>query len=375
MARRFSNSMDIKRQNLADTLREILSCENISLLDLTRKLSLSGTSVLQNVKNLTSLGLAREVGSYESTGGRKARAYAPIKDARLAIGLDLTRNHVGGVLINLGGGIDRFQRQRVKFSMDAAYFENLGGIVKELASGVEDRVLGVGIALPGIVDNADKILRYSHVLDLRDVSTDIFSAHIPFGCQFINDANAAGLAEVNGEKNAGMLVYLSLSSSVGGAIIPDGAIYQGQDLRAGEFGHMTIVPNGRQCYCGKLGCLDAYCASSHLAAMADGSLENFFAALAAGDAAKSQAWRECLYYLAIAVNNINMVMDCPVVVGGYLGAYLEEFGGDFLEILASRNTFGNDTSWLRYCRYKKEAAAVGAALSHVNNFINSISMP
>lgn len=100
MTMRLSSSMDIKRQNLANTLHCILSCEHISVLDLTRKLSLSGTSVLQNVKILTELGLAREVGSYESTDGRKAKAYAPLKDARFAVGLDLTRNHVESVLIN-----------------------------------------------------------------------------------------------------------------------------------------------------------------------------------------------------------------------------------------------------------------------------------
>lgn len=367
--------MDIKRQNLANTLHGILACDHVSLLDLGRKLGLSSTSVLQNVRIIAELGLAREVGSYESTGGRKARAYAPVRDARLAVGLDLTRNHIASVLINLGGQIERFQRERVPFSNDEIYFRKLGEITRELTAGVEDRILGVGLALPGIVDNSNAMLRYSHVFGLTDISTGIFSRHIPFACKFINDADAAGVAEVYGEKNSGMLVYLSLSSSVGGAILNDGALCEGQNLRMGEIGHMTVVPDGRPCYCGKFGCLDAYCSSMPLAMMANGNLEEFFRDMEAGDAQKRAAWEECLHYLAIAVNNINMILDCDVIVGGYLGAYLEQFPGDFPAILASRNPFNNDASYLRYCRYKKEAAAVGAALTHVKDFINSISLP
>lgn len=375
MAFRFFSSMDIKRQNLANTLHCILACEHISLLELTRKLSLSGTSVLQNVKILAELGLLAEAGSYSSTGGRKAKAYAPLKNARVAAGLDITRNHASVVLVNLAGEIERFQRQRLPFAMNDDYFAKLAAMVKAISAGVEDKTLGLGISLPGIINADASLVRYSHVLDLRDVPTALFSSRLPYACKFLNDANAAGLAEVYGANDSGMLVYLSLSSSVGGAILNNGLLYEGHNLRAGELGHMTIVPGGRQCYCGKKGCLDAYCSSMRLASHADGNLDGFFKNLANADAASQELWRECLEYLAIAVNNINMIMDCDVIVGGYLGAYLEEFGGDFRQMLGQRNTFSASTSYLRYCRFKKEAAAVGAALAHVNSFISSISLP
>lgn len=373
MSAKLANTMDIKRRNLARTLRCILACEHISLLDLTRKLSLSGTSVLQNVKILTERGLAREVGSYESTGGRKARAYAPLRDARLAIGLDLTKNHISAVLINLAGQIEHFQRERIPFSTDDEYLRKLGLIAGGMAKGFEEKILGVGISLPGIIDKAQNRLLYSHVLNLRNFPLDIFRQHVPFGCGFINDANSAGLAEVYEQNIPGVIVYLSLSGSVGGAVFNEGSLYAGQNLRAGEWGHTTVVPNGRQCYCGNRGCLDAYCSASLLSDQTGGNLEEFFRLLAAGDGKKLASWRECLHYLAIAVNNINMALDCDVIIGGYLGSYLEKFGGDFPSILAERNTFKKDASYLRYCRYKKEAAAVGAALTYMRDFIELIS--
>ena len=100
----------------------------------------------------------------------------------------------------------------------------------------------------------------------------------------------------------------------------DGSLYMGNHLRAGEFGHNTLVPGGRRCYCGKEGCLDAYCSARLLADHADGNLVAFFDGLRDGDAEKQAVWREYLGYLAIAVNNLHMSFDCDVIVGGYVGA-------------------------------------------------------
>ena len=89
-----ANNIDVKRRNRANTLRSILSCDRISQTELTQRLTLSWPTVLQNVKELTALGLVQEVGEYDSTGGRKAKAYAPVRNAKLAVGLDVTQNPV-----------------------------------------------------------------------------------------------------------------------------------------------------------------------------------------------------------------------------------------------------------------------------------------
>ena len=366
------NNMDVKRRNRISTLRCILTCDRISQLELTQRLALSWPTILQNVKELTGLGLVQEVGQYESTGGRKAKAYAPVRDARLAVGLDLTGNHASAVLVDLSGHLVRSIRRTCPFSLDDAYMQSLGGLIRDIvaAEGGEERILGVGVSLPGIVDGGE--LRYSHILNLRDVSTGTFSRYIPYPCTFINDANAAGLAEVCGNPDAGNLIYLSLSNSVGGAILNGGQLYAGEHLRAGEFGHNTLVPGGRQCYCGKEGCLDAYCSAQVLSRHADGSLPTFFDRLRAGDAGMEAVWREYLAYLAVAVNNLHMSFDCDVIVGGYVGAYLEEFGGPLLSMLEERNTFRRDSSYLKFCRYKLEASAVGAALTQVERFLQEL---
>jgi len=240
-----ANNRDVKKINRIRTMRSIFACERISQPELAAKVGNSWPTVLQNVKELMEMGLVQEVGTFESTGGRKAKAFAPVRNARYAVGLEITQNHIGAVLVDLSGELVRFERKKRPFERCDAYAAGLAELVKSLLEKEgcpTETVLGVGISLPGILDRDEKTLVYSHALGLRGVPVEEFSRCIPFPCRFINDANAAGLAEIRGRENLHSLVYLSLSNSVGGSIFTGGSLYAGEHLRAGEFGHMTAAP-------------------------------------------------------------------------------------------------------------------------------------
>lgn len=375
MIAKSSNNRDVKKNNRIDTLRAILSSGRISQPALAARLGHSGPTVLQNVRELISLGLVTEAGVFDSTGGRKAKAFAPVYDAHLAVGIEITRTHLGLVIIDLAGHLVRHERSRLPFSMTTEYLQALGKAVHDLIEQENipaEKILGVGISLPGILDSTGAILTSSHVLHVYNIATENFSRYISYPCFFINDANAAGLAEVYDHEGRESLVYLSLSNSVGGAILIDGHLYTGSHQRAGEFGHNTLVPDGRRCYCGKRGCLDAYCNANVLADLTGGSLSLFFEGLRAGQPNCTHAWSEYLDHLAVAVNNLHMSFDCNVVAGGYVGSYLEEFGGHFREMLAARNTFEPDATYFRFCRHKVGASAIGAALLPVELFLGGL---
>jgi glucokinase len=84
-----------------------------------------------------------------------------------------------------------------------------------------------------------------------------------------NDANAAALAEHRFGAGRGIqdLVYLTISTGVGGGLILDGRLYHGVNGNAGELGHISVdVAGGRPCHCGSIGCLEAYCSGTNIAA-------------------------------------------------------------------------------------------------------------
>ena len=72
------------------------------------------------------------------------------------------------------------------------------------------------------------------------------------------------------------------------------------------------------------------------------------------------------------MNNLRTIFDCDVIVGGYVGGFLSEFGAPLRELLAQHNTFEPDSGYLKCSRYKLESSALGAALVHIEAFIQSL---
>ena len=228
------------------------------------------------MKELLERGIIVESGEYESTGGRKAKALSVNAGLKYAAGIDITANHISYVVIDLTGELIEKERIRAVFENSVEYNEKVhqGFLEFVQRAGIEaKRILGVGISLPGIIDKEHETLIISHILRLKNVSLKNLSRLFEYEVCYENDANSAAMVEMYRlEKNA---VYLSLSNSVGGSFYIHNGIYEGDDYRSSEFEHMIIVPGGRQCYCGKKGCVDAYCSAQVLAAKADDNLEQF----------------------------------------------------------------------------------------------------
>src|SRR5699024_6550425 len=89
-----------------------------------------------------------------------------------------------------------------------------------------------------------------------------------------NDVNCAALGEYwkGAAKKVTSFICLTLGTGIGGAIVTNGSIYKGTNYSAGEFGHMTLHPNGRACSCGDYGCFEQYASSKALEEMAKSRL-------------------------------------------------------------------------------------------------------
>jgi len=160
-----------------------------------------------------------------------------------------------------------------------------------------------------------------------------------------NDANAAALGEHRFGAGRGIanMIYLTISTGVGGGVITDGRLYQGENGNAGEIGHMGVVLGGRTCGCGGQGCLEAYASGTSIAgrvreAIAGGrtsmmpelagsleqiTAETVLAALRAGDALAREIWEETLDLLGMGVANVISIFNPRRVV---LGGGITNFG-------------------------------------------------
>lgn len=369
------NSIEVKKINRNAIYKFLYKHDPISIQEIAYTLNMSLPTVTQNLRALQERDLISETGLFESTGGRKAKAIAFNSVAKYAVGLDITRNHVGIVLIDLVGKVIQNVRKQYPFVNSKEYFAGVGHLVKQFIDNCKienSKILGVGIALPTILSADKQTIDYATVIDFKGGSVNQFAEFIPYSCILSNDANAAGFAELWGEANIQNIVYLSLNNSVGGSIIIGRNIFSGDNQRSGEFGHMTIVPNGRRCYCGQKGCVDAYCSAKILSDSTNGKIAEFFRLLRLNNEPQKILWGEYLTHLVFTINNLRMFYDCNVILGGYAGAYMDEYIEYIRELVSRRNTFEVDGSYLHVCKYKLEATAVGAALQHVERFINNI---
>ena len=83
-------------------------------------------------------------------------------------------------------------------------------------------------------------------------------------------------------------------------------------------------------------------------------------------------WENYLRYLALGINNIRMLFDCKIILGGYVGAYLEPYLEELKKRVIEKNPFEKESDYLKICKVKGEASAMGAALPFVQKVIDQI---
>lgn len=367
---------DKRTLNKARIAKHILYRGQVSKPELAAELGISMPTILQNVKELIDAGIVEEVGEYESTGGRKAKALSIASRVKFAAGIDITANHISFVLIDLKGEAVGSRRVRRVYENTPEYYADVAGNLKEFIadSGVNpELILGVGVSLPGIIDrNQGKLIR-SHILNVADLNLEVLGRLIPYEVRYENDANSAAVAELRGTmQNA---VYLSLSNTVGGSIYFHNRIYNGDNFRSAEFGHMILVPGGKTCYCGKKGCSDAYCSAKVLSSYLgeEGTLAGFFDCVERKDAGALAVLDKYLEHLAIMITNLRMAFDCQIVLGGYVGGYLKQYLTELGKKAIPYNRFDNDMLYVKTCRYDKEASAIGIAMTFVEKYFEVVN--
>ena len=368
------NNMDVKRNNRSRVYHLLYEHGPESLKNIAGILDMSMPTLLQNVKELKAENLIMDSGVKESTGGRRPKVIGCNFAAKVSVGLDITRNHAVFMLIDLKGNILQYRRIRYTFKNEKEYFDNL---VIKLEDFLEEwdversTILGVGISLPGIIDADSKYMMVGKVLDFDGGDLDEFRSRIPYPCLFSNDANAGGFAELWRAGNLENVIYLSLSNTVGGAILINGQNYYGETQKGGDFGHLIIKPGGKACYCGRRGCVNAYCSATNLL-LGEETLEDFFRKLAKGEEIQKKVWDEYKEYLVLTILNLRTSFDCDIILGGYVGSFL----GDYVEEIAAEvqknSLFGEEVNFIKTCYYQYESSAVGAALMHVKEFVSGI---
>lgn len=369
---------EIKQNNRQFIYNYIRKHSGTSKQDMVKKLNLSLPTVTQNVNYLLSQGLIYASKKIEHTGGRNAIAFSFAKNAKVAIGVYPQEHQMNIVAVNLSGDVIAYENVNIRFDLDdEAYLRKIGEgveLVKARAETSDDQLLGVGISVPGLVSEDGENVIYGQTLGFTGKTRAQIARYVPYPNRLFHDSYTAGLCEVfrgNSTRNA---FYLNLNNTVGGSVVIDHHLYDGDTRKGGEIGHVTLVHGGgKKCYCGKYGCIDTVCRAGCLDSYTGGDLNKFFSLLKWADAGAQALWDQYLDYLSQSIHIIRMLFDCPIILGGRVGSYIGRYMDDLNRRVDAQNPFGDQAStYLSACQYTTDAVAAGAAMSYINQFFHSI---
>lgn len=372
---------DIKKTNLSNMFQLIYLSEKeqqmkLSKDDISRKLNLSLPTITRNLRDLLAQNLIIDDTKLSSKGGRKAIAYSLNASAQYAIGIEILKQSVTIISVNLLGDTVR----RIKINMlfqntDAYYFELAEHVKQFIAESMIEpqRILGIGIGIQGLISHDGSTVLYGKIFNCTGLTIEAISQHLNYPCRFFHDADCVATAEQWKQPDLQDAMILSVGEHLGGTLIINGQPYHGVSGRSGTIEHTIINPNGRECYCGKKGCVEAYCSLSALETAFGGELEELIASLQKGDKKAVQLWNSYLDYLALTINNFHMILNTQIIIGGSILNYLTKSHLDQInDLVKAISAFPEEDNNIFLGNLTQDAVAIGAALPFVKEFVNSI---
>jgi len=287
MESRPSDRHFLRDANIVAVASALRRFQPISRVELADRTGLGRSTITTIINTLLENGLVRETGEAESAGGRRPILLELVERARLVTVMRLTPQTVTLGLADLYGRIVYRQRRglRVPTHRSGEVLEHLSVWVEEMLkeAGAAEKVLGLGIALPGTVaDGSSRVSSPELGWDGVEV-VPWLSDRLGMPVLVENETNAFTLGESLLGAAAGRrdVIGATLGASVATGLLLNGEIYRGPGGAFGGIGHVLVEPDGPLCTCGAKGCLQALAADGALVAAARAALQAGAASLIA----------------------------------------------------------------------------------------------
>ena len=387
---------DLRKSNRARALEAVYLNGPMTRQEIGMAARVSPATVSNLCGDLLEEGVIIEDGAEQSDGGRPRALLRVNPDFGYVVGVDVGET---AVLVEL---FDLDMQVRASHSITPAtsvlepvetanqVLEGLDAVIA--GSGIAPgAILGVGIGVPGMVEHGDDAIVHA-----QPVGWD----GVPFG-QLLRSGTNLPLLVDNGAKTFGQAekwfgaarnvdnaIIVLLGTGTGISIFADGELYRGASSSAGEWGHTTVMVNGRLCRCGASGCLEAYVGGRAIVERYDalrrwnppesGSdlVDAMMAIAAAGpkDRSAMKVFDETATYIGAGIADlINLFNPERIVIGGWVGQILQEKLLPAVREVASRHALRmpfRDVSIIG-AELGRDAVALGAATLPIRRFLVS----
>lgn len=337
----------VKKINKSIVLELLQKHSPVSRASVAKMTGLTKATVSTLVAELIDEHLLFEIGTGESSGGRKPVMLVFRQDAGYAVGIDLGVNYIHAVLTDLKGDIVQEKRASLKggsLSAERILSELKKSIrqLMELAPPSPYGVVGIGIGVPGITDDKGTVL-FAPNLGWRNVPLqELLEEEFRVPVTIDNEANAGavGEKEFGAGQDASNLIYISVGIGIGTGIILKNELYRGASGYSGEMGHISIQADGKPCRCGNIGCWELYASENALLEEAtellgdgkgDLDLEDLVAQAEAGNEKAVALFDKTGHYLGVGITNIINIFNPELIIVGNRFAGAERWMGPSIQ--------------------------------------------
>jgi len=254
------NSIAVRRWNLSNIFKLIRKRGPISRIELTKISGCSAGTASNHVRTLIEKGFVIETKKGISSGGRKPIQLMVNPNKAYIFSIEIEVNKIKMVLFDLE--LKVVTKNIIPITYKNDYRKTLEEVFFKIDKMMEeknlelDNLLGIGVAVPGLIDKVKGILEFAPNLGWKDVHiSEIFKDKYGLPVILNNEAKAAAIGERESiYPNINNMVFVSINEGIGCGIFFNGGLYRGASGNAGEFGHIIIDTNGPLCTCGNKGC-------------------------------------------------------------------------------------------------------------------------
>lgn len=376
-----STASSIKRHNLHSVTNYTYTNNKVTKQELAQKLDLSLPTITKNLQILMDEGYLIKGVAQNSTGGRKAQTYSFRAAAKCAIGADVQPTHMMVCAIDLKGNVIAQHRVSMKFANSQSQSDHRMKAIRKFIVEMEknnSEVLGVAFAIHGFIAPDSTHIAFGTLVNQSDVEPGAMDSMVDKPTMLVHDAYASAEADLWKDPSIKNAICLYLGKRLGGTVVLDGETRYGTNMRNGAVEHMTIVPGGRKCYCGKEGCANPYCSTDFLledeeTGKVTEKLGHFFKRLRSGDEQAQERFDQWLGYLALTISNASYLLSGDVIIGGDAAEYLTD--DDLLhlkELVDARDVLNTGTFVVRKGACEPNQDIIGAALHFIKPFVADI---
>jgi len=266
----FGNSILIRKWNLSKIFKAIHKQGPVSRIVLAEITGYSAGTVSNHVRTLIKKGFVVETNKGISSGGRKPVQLMINPDKAYIFSIEIEVNQVKIVMFDLE--IKVVIKSIIPITDKDSYMETLKQIFFEMDRMIEEKhlklndFLGIGVAVPGLIDKVKGILEFAPNLGWKNVPiAKIFKDKYGLPIVLNNEAKAAAIGERGSiYPKINNMVFVSINEGIGCGIFLNGKLYRGASGNAGEFGHITINTNGPVCHCGNRGCWEIFASENYI---------------------------------------------------------------------------------------------------------------